>query len=60
MIDESKSLEYSGRGMALMKWGGHMKLFVLMCSISQRACVTPWGLAADQTIGAVLLAILLL
>jgi formate hydrogenlyase subunit 4 len=56
MIDESKSLEYSGRGMALMKWGGHMKLFVLIC-IFLNVLVTPWGLAGDQTIGAVLLAI---
>ncbi len=31
MIDESKTLEYSGSGAALMKWGGHMKMFVLMC-----------------------------
>src|SRR5215831_16512084 len=31
MIDESKSLEYSGTGMALMKWGGQMKFFVLIC-----------------------------
>ena len=37
MIDESKSLEYSGRGMALMKWGGQMKFFVLMLHFSQRA-----------------------
>ena len=59
MIDESKSLEYSGRGMALMKWGGHMKVFVLMC-IFLNVLVTPWGLAGKQTIGAVLLAILLL
>ncbi len=28
MIGESKALEYSGRGAALMKWGGHMKLMV--------------------------------
>jgi formate hydrogenlyase subunit 4 len=56
MIDESKSLEYSGRGMALMKWGGQMKLFVLIC-IFLNVLVTPWGLAGDQTIGAVLLAI---
>ena len=56
MIDESKSLEYSGRGMALMKWGGHMKLFVLIC-IFLNVLVTPWGLAGDQTIVAVLLAI---
>ena len=56
MIDESKSLEYSGRGFALMKWGGQMKMFVLMC-IFLNVLVTPWGLAAGQTIGAVLLAI---
>jgi formate hydrogenlyase subunit 4 len=56
MIDESKSLEYSGRGMALMKWGGHMKLFVLMC-IFLNVLVTPWGLASEQTIGAVQLAV---
>jgi formate hydrogenlyase subunit 4 len=56
MIDESKSLEYSGRGFALMKWGGSMKLFVLMC-IFLNVLVTPWGLAEDQTLGAVLLAV---
>jgi formate hydrogenlyase subunit 4 len=56
MIDESKSLEYSGRGMALMKWGGHMKLFVLMC-IFLNVLVTPWGLAGGRTVAAVLLAI---
>jgi formate hydrogenlyase subunit 4 len=56
MIDESKSLEYSGRGFALMKWGGQMKLFVLMC-IFLNVLVTPWGLAREQTLGAVLLAI---
>jgi formate hydrogenlyase subunit 4 len=56
MIDESKALEFSGRGMALMKWGGQMKLFVLMC-IFLNVLVTPWGLAAAQTCGAVLIAI---
>ena len=56
MIDESKSLEYSGRGMALVKWGGHMKLFVLLC-IYLNVLVMPWGLAHAQTLGAVLLAI---
>jgi formate hydrogenlyase subunit 4 len=56
MIDESKSLEYSGRGMALMKWAGHMKLFVLLC-IFLNVLVTPWGLAHAQTLGAVLFAI---
>ena len=56
MIDESKSLEYSGRGFALMKWGGQMKFFVLMC-IFLNVLLTPWGLAGAQTFGAVLLAI---
>jgi formate hydrogenlyase subunit 4 len=56
MIDESKSLEYSGRGFALMKWGGYMKMFVLMC-IFLNVLVTPWGLAADQSIISVLLAV---
>jgi formate hydrogenlyase subunit 4 len=56
MIDESKSLEYSGRGMALVKWGGSMKFFVLLC-IFLNVLVAPWGLAHAQTLGAVLLAI---
>jgi len=56
MIDESKSLEYSGRGFALMKWGGAMKFFVLLC-IYLNVLVAPWGLAHEQTLGAVLLAI---
>lgn len=56
MIDESKSLEYSGRGMALIKWGGSMRLMVLLV-ILVNVLVAPWGLAHAQTIGAVLLAI---
>lgn len=56
MIDESKSLEYSGRGMALIKWGGYMKTFVLLC-IFLNVLVTPWGLAHAHTYAAVLLAI---
>ncbi len=55
MIDESKSLEYSGAGMALMKWGGQMKLLVLMC-ILLNVLVTPWGLAGGRSIAEVLLA----
>ena len=56
MIDESKSLEYSGRRFALVKWGGYMKFFVLLC-IYHNVLVTPWGLAQSQALGAVLLAI---
>jgi len=56
MIDESKMLEYSGKGAALMKWGGHMKLFVLLC-IFLNVLVTPWGLAEKQALGDVLWAV---
>ncbi len=56
MIDESKSLEYSGRGFALMKWGGQMKFFVLLC-IFLNVVVAPWGLASEQSLAAVLLAV---
>jgi formate hydrogenlyase subunit 4 len=56
MIDESKSLEYSGAGAALMKWGGHMKLLVLMC-VFLNVLVTQWGLASGEALSQVLLAI---
>jgi formate hydrogenlyase subunit 4 len=56
MIDKSKSLEYSGRGAALMKWAGAMKLFVLLC-IFLNVLVTPWGLAHSVSLGEVLMAI---
>jgi formate hydrogenlyase subunit 4 len=59
MIEESKMLEYSGKGAALMKWGGHMKLFVLIC-IFLNVLVTPWGLADRVAVGDVLLAVPLL
>ncbi len=56
MIDRSKSLEYSGRGAALMKWASAMKFFVL-ASIFLNVLVVPWGLAKGTDFGAVLLAI---
>ena len=56
IIDESKGLEYSGRGAALMKWGGSMKFFVLLC-IFLNVLVTPWGLASGAGMGGLLLAI---
>jgi formate hydrogenlyase subunit 4 len=56
MIDESKGLEYSGSGAALMKWGGAMKFFVLCC-IFLNVLVTPWGLAAGVKYWEVLFAV---
>jgi formate hydrogenlyase subunit 4 len=49
MIDESKGLEFSGRGAALMKWGGQMKFLVLTC-IFLNVLVAPWGLAHAQPV----------
>ena len=56
MIEESKDLEYSGKGAALMKWGGWMKFFVLMIVFSN-VLLSPWGLASTQDWGAVLTAV---
>jgi formate hydrogenlyase subunit 4 len=56
MIDESKGLEYSGRGAALMRWGGQMKFLVLAC-IYLNVLVAPWGLAHGASIVDVLVAI---
>ncbi len=56
MIDESKGLEFSGRGAALMKWGGQMKFLVLTC-IFLNVLVAPWGLAHGPGVQDVLAAI---
>lgn len=56
MIDESKGLEYSGRGAALMKWGGQMKFLVLAC-VFLNVLLAPWGLATGERPVQVLLAI---
>jgi formate hydrogenlyase subunit 4 len=56
MIDESKGLEFSGRGAALMKWGGEMKFLVLTC-IFLNVLVAPWGLAHGHALSNVLTAI---
>jgi len=49
MIDESKGLEFSGRGAALMKWGGQMKFLVLAC-IFLNVLLAPWGLAQSRDV----------
>lgn len=56
MIGHSKSLEYSGTGAALMKWGGALKLMVLMI-VFLNVLVTPWGLATTTHLSDVLIAI---
>jgi len=56
MIDEAKNLEYSGRGAALMRWAGSMKLVVLL-TVLLNVLLAPWGLATQPYIGAALLAV---
>ncbi|MGH9716198.1 MAG: respiratory chain complex I subunit 1 family protein [Candidatus Acidiferrales bacterium] len=56
MIDESKGLEFSGRGAALMKWGGQMKFLVLAC-VFLNVLFAPWGLASGERLLQLLIAI---
>lgn len=56
MIGHSKSLEYSGTGAALMKWGGATKFMALLI-VFINVVITPWGLAATTHWGDVFLAI---
>ena len=56
MIEEGRSLEYSGRRYALMKWGSWMKFF-LLSSIFMNVFVIPWGLGSGTTLTGALLAI---
>jgi formate hydrogenlyase subunit 4 len=46
MVDESKVLEFSGASLALIKWGGYMKLTVLAI-IFLNVLTIPWGLASS-------------
>ncbi len=59
MVDESKALEFSGRSLALLKWGGYMK-FTVLAIIFLNVLTAPWGLASTGTIPAMLLATVLI
>ncbi|MGH3003851.1 MAG: NADH-quinone oxidoreductase subunit H [Gaiellaceae bacterium] len=59
MIDEARTIEHSGPGLALLRWGSSMKqliLYVILVNI----LVVPWGLAGGRRLDDVLLAIALL
>lgn len=49
MIEEGRSLEFSGRGYAILKWGSWMKLF-LLSAIFLNVFVIPWGLGGGHTL----------
>ncbi len=56
MIEEARPFEHSGPYFALLKWGSAAKQLILF-TIFMNVFVAPWGLAASQQAGAVLLAI---
>jgi formate hydrogenlyase subunit 4/hydrogenase-4 membrane subunit HyfE len=59
MIEEARVLEHSGPGLALLRWGSHVKqltLYVILLNV----LVVPWGLAADGRLDHVAGAIVLL
>jgi len=46
MIERSRTIEYSGRLLALMEWGGEMRFFVLL-TILLNVLTVPWGLVPE-------------
>jgi formate hydrogenlyase subunit 4/hydrogenase-4 membrane subunit HyfE len=59
MIEEGRTLEHSGPGFALLRWGSSMKQLILF-TIFANVLVVPWGVAVDGRLDHVLLAIGLL
>jgi formate hydrogenlyase subunit 4/hydrogenase-4 membrane subunit HyfE len=59
LIEEGRTLEHSGPGMALLKWGASMKQLILY-TILLDALVVPWGISQSRSLGDVLLAVLYL
>jgi formate hydrogenlyase subunit 4/hydrogenase-4 membrane subunit HyfE len=59
MIEEARTLEHSGPGFALLRWGSSMKQLILY-TIFANVLVVPWGLAGDARLDHVLIAVGLL
>jgi formate hydrogenlyase subunit 4 len=59
MIEEARILEYSGWGLALLKWASHMKQFLLLV-VFCNVLLFPWGLSHGGTIPSVVWAVLTL
>lgn len=59
MIEEARILEYSGSGLALLKWASHMKQFLLLV-IFCNVLLFPWGLSHSGTVLSVLWAVMTL
>jgi len=59
MLDDAKLMEYSGKLLALSKWGGYMKQFMLM-SVFLNVFAFPWWMSSDVTVGASLYSVVTL
>lgn len=59
MIEEARTLEHSGPGFALLRWGSSMKQLILFV-IFANVLIVPWGLAKDGRLDHLLIAIGLL
>ena len=59
MIDEARTLEHSGPGFALLRWGSSMKQLILYVILAN-VLLVPWGLAGTHRLDDVLFAIGLL
>jgi formate hydrogenlyase subunit 4 len=49
MLDDAKVIEYSGKLLALSRWGGYMKQFMLM-TVFLNVFALPWWISADITL----------
>ncbi len=59
MIEEARTLEHSGPGLALLRWGSSMKQLILFV-IFANVFLIPWGLAGDGRLDHVLLGTVIL
>ncbi len=56
MIEEARTLEHSGPGLALLRWGASVKQLVLFVILGN-VFLVPWGLAGDGRLDHVLAAV---
>jgi len=49
MLDDARAMEYSGKLLALNRWGGYMKQLMLM-SVFLNVFAFPWGLASSVSV----------
>jgi formate hydrogenlyase subunit 4 len=59
MIEEGRTLEHSGPGFALLRWGSSMKQLILYVILAD-VLLVPWGLAGTHRLDDIVLALALL